>query len=62
VLPCDARDECCAYAGEIPARAKYTRTNSIERDVGVLENTTSTLQEDGNMLKDDAPQSRQDLQ
>jgi hypothetical protein len=49
------------YAGEVPARAKYTGTNRIERDAGVLENTISDPQEDGNTLEDDAPQSRQDL-
>lgn len=37
MFPGDTRDERCAYAGEVPARAKYTGTNSIERDVGVLE-------------------------
>src|ERR1700722_4251546 len=39
VLPRDARDKCCAYAGEVPARAKYTGTNGIEWNVGMLENT-----------------------
>jgi hypothetical protein len=58
VFPCDTRDERCAYAGEVPARAKYTGTNSIERDAGVLENIISASQEDGNTLEDDAPQSR----
>jgi hypothetical protein len=38
VLPCNARDERCVYTGEVPARAKYAGTDSIERDVGMLEN------------------------
>ena len=62
MFPCDTGDERCAYAGEVPARAKYAGTNSIERDAGMLENTISAPQEDGNTLEDDAPQSRQDLQ
>jgi hypothetical protein len=41
MFPCDTRDERCAYAGEVPACAKYTGTNSLERDAGVLENTIS---------------------
>lgn len=61
MFPCDTRDERCAYAGEVPARAKYAGTNSIERDAGMLENV-SAPQEDGSTLEDDAPQSRQDLQ
>lgn len=44
MLPCDARDKRCAYSGEVPARAKYTGTNSVERDVGMLENTLSAQQ------------------
>jgi len=62
VLPCDARDEHCAYAGEVPARAKYTRTNSVERDVVMLENIISAPREDGNTLEVDAPRLKQDLQ
>ena len=62
VLPCDTWDERCAHAGEVPARAKYTGTNSMEWDAGVLKDTISAPQEDGNMLQDDAPQSRQMLQ
>lgn len=58
MFPCDTGDERCAYAGEVPARAKYTGTNSIERDAGVLENTISVPQEDRNMLEDDAPHSK----
>lgn len=40
MLPCNARDERCAYTGEIPARAKYAGANRIERDVGMLVNFT----------------------
>ena len=43
VLPCDARDKCCAYAGEFPARAKHTGTNSIEWNVGPVGMPESTL-------------------
>jgi hypothetical protein len=57
VLPCDARDKRCAYAGEVPARAKYTGTNSIEWDVCMLENYISPIR---NTHRDDAHQSRQD--
>ena len=36
MLSCNTRDELHAYTGKVPARAKYTRTNGTERDVGVL--------------------------
>ncbi len=62
MFPCDTRDERCAYAGEVPACAKYAGTNSLERDAGVLENAISAPHEDGNTLEDDVPQWRQDLQ
>ena len=50
MFPCDARDQRRAYAREVPARAKCTGTNSIERDAGVLENAISAPQEDGDIL------------
>lgn len=50
MFPYDARDQRRSYAGEVPACAKYTGTNSIERDAGVLENAISAPQEDGDML------------
>jgi hypothetical protein len=62
VLPCNARDKRCAYAGEVPARAKYTGTNSVERDVGMLENTisapTETRTETTHTSRDKASDSR----